>query len=59
MRDEQMKQAKQKEAEAYQTALDRLLAELQDEAFRLDVADLKIDTDLSGFNWNLELPDLE
>jgi len=37
----------------------RLLAELQDEAFGLDLAGLKGDTDLSSLDLNTELLDLD
>ena len=58
------------EETAYQAALEavrhltgkqksRLLAELQDASFRLDLADLAIDTGLFGIDLTLELPVLD
>ena len=60
---------KQRDEEAYQAAIEavhrltekqkaRLLAELQDASFRLDLADMKFDADF-GTELNLELPELD
>jgi hypothetical protein len=69
-RNEQMKHTKQRETEDYKAAIEavrrltdkqklRLLAELQDDSLRLDLADLTIDADLSSLDLNTELPDLD
>jgi len=65
-----MKQTNQQESDAYRAAVQavrrltekqrvQLLAEFEDESLRLNPADLEIDTALSSFDLNTDLPELD